>query len=550
MVVSIQFFLLLLLLYFSGRGIFVFLGKVKLIEEDITNLHIFTVPINYFYILTFLIFLGNITFLLHFFIEIPETLVLVIGTIFILFNFFNIRKFKLNIFVAAATVITVFLFSLSTYTTGLSYDAGLYHLNNHLWMKTEKIVIGLSNLHMRYGYSSIYDYIAVNFNYFDNFLALHFVNLSFLFCFALIIFYFVSESKSIFFKSSSLGILIFGILDNFGFNGGKNGFLEIEGITKYDSVFAVSFVLGNIFLINVMRNKKLDKFELFYFLVLCIFLIQLRPTGILFTTFSLLIFTILFGIELIDMIFTKKTILLFLFLIIWFIKNILVSGCIIFPVEATCIQDLIWYKSGYANEETLNISNSLRSYVLFTNPFDWFDYWTNKNSYNLSTIKNLSFSIMLIYIFKKIFFSSKKVNFLYFSFYLYAILLILFWTYTAPDFRFGIGIFITLIISIFVNVDSMKLKFNKLIYFVIFSLCIFTIPRFENYSTFLKNSFEFIEIEAPTNPKYMDKVNSYGVTTEDDSEQCWINIDCSPNYSPNVRKEIINSYTVFIQKNN
>ena len=91
---------------------------------------------------------------------------------------------------------------------------------------------------------------------------------------------------------------------------------------------------------------------------------------------------------------------------------------------------LIWYQSGYANEETLNISNSLRSYVLFTNPFEWFDYWTNKNSYNLSTIKNLSFSTLLIYIFKKIFFSSKKVNFLYLSFYLYVILLILFWAYT------------------------------------------------------------------------------------------------------------------------
>ena len=109
---------------------------------------------------------------------------------------------------------------------------------------------------MRYGYSSIYDYIAVNFNNFDNFLSLHFVNLSFLFCFALIIFYFVSESESIFYKASSLGILIYGVLDNFGFNGGKNGFIEIEGITKYDSVFAVSFVLGNIFLINILRNKK------------------------------------------------------------------------------------------------------------------------------------------------------------------------------------------------------------------------------------------------------------------------------------------------------
>lgn len=548
MVVSLQFFLLLLLFYFSGRGLFIIFSKANFIDEDISNLKIFTIPINYFYILTFLIFLGNITFILHFFIKIPERLGLVISVILVLFNFFNIKKIKFNIFVAGSSIVTLFLFSLSTYSTGLSYDAGLYHLNNHLWMKTEKIVIGLSNLHMRYGYSSIYDYIAVNFNNFDNFLSLHFVNLSFLFCFALIIFYFVSESESIFYKASSLGILIYGVLDNFGFNGGKNGFIEIEGITKYDSVFAVSFVLGNIFLINILRNKRIDGFELFYFLILSIFLIQLRPTGIIFLIFSLLIFIILFQTKLIDMIINKKNMLLSFFLIMWFVKNILVSGCIIFPVEATCIQNLIWYESGYANEETLNISNSLRSYVLFTNPFDWFDYWTNKNSYNLATIKNLSISILLIYIFKKIFFSSKKVNFLYFSFYLYTFLLVFFWAYTAPDFRFGIGIFMTVIISIFVNVHTTNLKFNKIIYFVIFSLCIFTIPRFENYSTFLKNSFEFIEIKAPTNPNYIDKINSYGVTTADDSEQCWINIDCSPNYSPNVSKKIINSYTVFIQK--
>ena len=76
--------------------------------------------------------------------------------------------------------------------------------------------------------------------------------------------YFVSESESIFYKASSLGILIYGVLDNFGFNGGKT-FIEIEGITKYDSVFAVSFVLGNIFLINILRNKRIDGFELFIF---------------------------------------------------------------------------------------------------------------------------------------------------------------------------------------------------------------------------------------------------------------------------------------------
>ena len=50
MVVSLQFFLLLLLFYFSGRGLFILFSKANFIDEDISNLKIFTIPINYFYI--------------------------------------------------------------------------------------------------------------------------------------------------------------------------------------------------------------------------------------------------------------------------------------------------------------------------------------------------------------------------------------------------------------------------------------------------------------------------------------------------------------------
>ena len=76
MVVSLQFFIITFILFFRKRT-FYFFSKANFIDEDISNLKIFTIPINYFYILTFLIFLGNITFILHFFIKIPETLGLV-----------------------------------------------------------------------------------------------------------------------------------------------------------------------------------------------------------------------------------------------------------------------------------------------------------------------------------------------------------------------------------------------------------------------------------------------------------------------------------------
>ena len=550
MIVAFNFFVLLLVMHLSGRGLFILLKKLNYIEQDISELKVFQIPINYFYILSYLIFLGNLTFVINFFIKVPKNLVLFSSFILMIFNFFNLKLPKIDLFIIFSTFLSLLFLSLSSYSTGLSYDAGLYHLNNQLWMKSEKIVIGLANLHMRYGYSSIFDYIAVNFNNFANFLYLHFVNISFLFVFFIIIFYLITQKNSVFYKASSLGLLIFGILDNFGFNGGKNGFLEIEGIAKYDSVFGSIFVLSAMFLINLIKQNKLNTFELNYFILISIFLVQLRPTGIIFILFSLIMLIKKFKIELFKLANNIWTYILFIFLIFWFLKNILISGCLVFPVEITCIENLKWYTSGYASGEALNISNSLRSYQLFTNPFEWFQNWINKNSFNLSTIINLIVSLLLIYTIKKILFTTGKVGRLQIEFLLYCLLLIFYWTLTAPDLRFAIGIFLTIVVTIFIDVLSIKKSNSQLVYFIIFAICVFTTPRLESYSKFLENIFENIYINAPENPEYLNKINSYGVTTKDNSEQCWINIECTPIYTQSVKKKYLGSYTMFIHNDN
>ena len=55
------------------------------------------------------------------------------------------------------------ILSISTITIGFAYDAGLYHLNSQHWIRESNIPIGLSNLHFRYGFSSIIDYISSSF---------------------------------------------------------------------------------------------------------------------------------------------------------------------------------------------------------------------------------------------------------------------------------------------------------------------------------------------------------------------------------------------------
>ena len=56
-----------------------------------------------------------------------------------------------------------------------------------------------------------------------------------------------------FFKFS-LSVLIYGFLDNFGFNGGKNGFIEVESIAKQDTPFAIMFILSTFLLFQLYKE--------------------------------------------------------------------------------------------------------------------------------------------------------------------------------------------------------------------------------------------------------------------------------------------------------
>ena len=133
---------------------------------------------------------------------------------------------------------------------------------------------------MRYGYSSIFDYINANFWINENFLLLHFTNILF------IVFFFQLISDQILInKNKTLGIatalLIFGFLDNFGINGGKNGFIEIEGITKYDTVFGIVFITFIVLFISALSKEDLNLLDIKFLGIYLIFAIQLRPLGLL-----------------------------------------------------------------------------------------------------------------------------------------------------------------------------------------------------------------------------------------------------------------------------
>ena len=119
------------------------------------------------------------------------------------------------------------------------------------------------------------------------------------------------------------------------------------------------------------------------------------------------------------------------------------SGCFIYPIKFLCIESSLELFKCCQNE-TLDIANSLVAYSLGENLLQWFKIWEMDNSYNSSTILNFSIACILIIISSKIFTKFKNLfreKILVFSFLSLCSLVLLI---NAPDFRFAIGIILSI----------------------------------------------------------------------------------------------------------
>ncbi len=532
MILTIQFLIFYLLTYFSGRGIYSLINRKNNLQDKVIEF-----SKNIFYPTISLIFLGNLSIVYNFFykINIFFTIFFYISTI--LLNFLNFQKFNLEFksFKNLLFLLPIFYIPLSTYNLGFSYDAGLYHLNFQNWLRSEKIIFGLSNLHMRYGYSSIFDYINANFWINENFLLLHFTNILFI-----ILFFQLINDQIFIKKNKTLGIatslLIFGFLDNFGINGGKNGFIEIEGITKYDTVFGIIFITFVILFISAINKNNLNLSDIIFLGIYCIFAIQLRPLGLL------LLIPFIYLLTKNSKIITKNFYFAFLIIsAIHFIKNLINSGCLIFPIEPLCFNSLDWYQKGYAQNESENIRQSLRSYNFDVNIVDWFYYWAEKNSYNSSTLFNYLATVIIIYSAILIIFKLK----ISFKNCIYVLLgnigLLLIWIITTPNPRFGIGLFITsslLLINYIIDV-RLKRSYIKNINIALYFLSLIFFLRVSSIVSFIQDPFKDFTIVIPNDITYLENKDGQ-VLRADESEQCWINKFCVPVYSENIEIEKIN----------
>ena len=404
----IHFLTLYGFMFLIGRSLVLIFSKSENESPDIKE--VFGLPYYFFYVLISLFFIGNLQFLLNFFIpgKIILRILYFVGALLIIYNLKVLPVINLKNLNSYIQVFIPICLSISSYGMWLHYDAGLYHLNHQLWINESNIVFGLSNLNIWYSWSGMYEYISSLLWLENNLIQLHYLNLLF-FC---VLFSFLSLSlttkKSLFYRNVSIAILIFSLLDNFGLEGGNNGFITIQTIGKPDVAFGVLFFLATILIFNSIITNSLSHNELFFITMFQVSLIQLKTFGYFLSPLYLFYFYKLIkkerqNIKLLLINILPSSLILFF----WYLKNIITSGCILFPIENLCFSQFSWYEEGTARSIAIWGRDTPRVYRFDQSFFEWFRVWFELD-HNKQVAPNFLITILLIFLFKITFLSNER----------------------------------------------------------------------------------------------------------------------------------------------
>tara|TARA_A100001011_G_scaffold391050_1_gene475701 strand:- start:3899 stop:4966 length:1068 start_codon:yes stop_codon:yes gene_type:complete len=334
------------------------------------------------------------------------------------------------------------------------------------------------------------------------------------------------KKQSVYFYPS-LYIIIFALLDNFGFSGGRNGFLYIEGITAFDTPVSVLFLFFCMFMFVRLRDKKFVVFELITATSLIIFLVQMKLSSVI-AAFLYLTYLFLF-LKNSNISFKKVLVYLIPNIIIyffWLAKNIITTGCLIFPLSISCFSNFSWYVPGSTSKYENITTEFSGSYNLSENIFVWGEEFY---SIEINRVVMLNFltSFFIVFVISKLFFTSKKSKLKVIN--IFIVLNIIYLIFFGPIPRYAIGFLMFCISLIGFSTKQSKIKIHKFIYLSLFISSLILIPRVNSYLTFLNSSYN-LSIPSPT----LISVNELWTSPVPGEDQCWFNQFCSAEREGNI----------------
>lgn len=416
-----------------------------------------------------IVFLSFISLILNFFVplnKITNSLIFIVLFLSVLIlyqdtlkNYYKKTFFSYIIFCSFGTFILILLSG--TYNP----DSALYHFPYTNIINENKIIVGISNIHQRFGHISIIQYL--NAHHFNFFFGLNGITIPIASIAVYCIFFFLINIYKLNIFSFAK---IFAILITFYFCWKMNRYSEYGNDAPAHFLFFVSLLIY----LNYLENKNFNTNECFYLVALFTIFAFTNKT---FLIISLLLPLILFFKFSFKKIFNFKLIILLFFLFSWILKNILTTGCLIYPAPITCL-DTDWS----------NFSHNLNIFDVAKGSEAWAKDWPNRNgdvqSYddyisNLSWIKVWSQNhllkiteivipyIFLIFLFililkmkikKNVTKFSKKAIIKYFPLFLVIIVGILVWFFKGPIYRYGYSYIISFIALLFTLIIFSKYR--------------------------------------------------------------------------------------------
>jgi len=455
------------------------------------------------------IFISFLALFINFFFELNKNINTIIYSFFFIHLFFFQKKIIKKILIISITTALICSLLL-VFETTYRPDAGLYHLPYTNILNNEKIIIGLSNIHFRYGHTSIIQYLsAINNNWIFNDKGIV-IPLSIIFSYFLL--YLIHEIKN-----ENNKIIIF-------FNFIIIAFLCLKLNRYSDFGNDAPAHIFYFFLISVALKsfEHFNKKNMGELLTVAAYIVFNKITLFLSSLIPIIILLFKKKINLFNF---KIIFFLALFLVSFFVKNFLVSGCFAFPIEKTCITKIFWYDSNSnrgSNAKMTMLENEAwtkgwsdqkdnrKNFEEYLSNLDWIKLWS-KHHGKRTLNKLLPFLFFLIIISSVIFnlgANKKNANFkhnislnnkIFLVFLTINVLGTIMWFFKFPVFRYGssylistIATFLTILCWNKIQlIDLLKLK-KILGYFTVFLLIILvsknTIRIVKNYGQIYNDS--------------------------------------------------------------
>ena len=498
------------------------------------------------------IYLGFISLFLNFFLPLSKNLNTTIFLLVIVFFIFqNKNKLKeiLEVLITSLKISFIAIIFVA-FSSNFDPDAFLYHLPYSNIVNDYKILSGSSLIHFRFGHISILQYINAFFN--NYIFGAHGIVIPISLAFSFFFLYLINQISKILINDNYYNLHNFFIVSSLIFICLRMNRYSDYGNDNVATIFFlyfISFFIRNFDTNTFYLKNKISLLASFIFTLKVFYFVPLILSFYLWVSKK--------NLKIINL----PNLICVFFLFLWFLKNILISGCAIYPASFTCINKLPWYNTENKNfidahqisleseawAKNWNTYNKkqtrlgknidkIESQKKYVKKFFWLKEWSNVHG--LLILKKLTPFLILILILlilerKKVRVSDKKENDKLFKILLITNLIaLLLWFIKFPIMRYGLAyIFIQFFLISYLFIKNKY--FFKLKYIIILSIFVlFSKNLIKIYNNFDKDIYPTIYKQTTYYEKNEDNFVLYYTKN---NELCGYKKSPCTNYEQNIK---------------